>query len=91
MKDQATLNDRPRLKCLDLPALQLRPDLLKLLYGLHRVKPLPTVEADLGLYLEDRCVVAPTQELLDLLFDQFPTTDQTATERDHFSISRSAS
>lgn len=92
-KDRSSNLERPaqRLKFLDLPALQLRPDLLKLPYSLYRVEPLATPEADLGLHLEDRCIVASSKELLDLLFDQFPTTDRTATERDHFSTSLSAS
>src|SRR3982750_75447 len=76
-----------RLKFFDLPALQLRSDLLKLPYSLYRVEPLATAAADLGLYLEDRLIVSSTKELLDLLFDQLPTTDRATVKRDHFSTS----
>jgi len=63
--------------------LQLRPDLLKLPYSLYRVEPPSTLAADLGLCLEDRCIVTSSKELFDL----FPTTDRTATEGNHSSTS----
>jgi hypothetical protein len=73
-----------RLKFFNLPTFQFRPDLLKLPHSLYRIEPLATAEANLGLYLEDRCIITSPKELLDLLLDELPTTDRTTTERDHF-------